>query len=165
MSYSLSEVAAAVGISARTLSDWVERKIIPLPRTGKGNPRRFDVRDTDRAALISALVTTGLPVGDAAKAVSVFSDDRSYKRPRAQLHRDGAKTLLIVDGEHASVVRAFDRAEFEDAMSKLYEESPAVVVLNVGAVLRRVDAALDGKGTPKPPAAAIFRHGRQLHHA
>ena len=95
----------------------------------------------------------------------MFSDERSYKRPRAQLHRDGAKTLLIVDGDHASVVRAFDRAEFEDAMSKLYEESPAVVVLNVGAVLRGVDAAIDAGVAPRPPAAAVYRHGRQLHHA
>ena len=104
MSYTLAQVADAVGVDARTLSDWLARGIIPAQKP-KGNHRRFGLRDLDRVALVSALVNTGFPASDAAKAVSVFSDERSYKRPpRAVVHRDGAKTLLIVDGDHASVV-------------------------------------------------------------
>jgi hypothetical protein len=47
-------------------------------------------------------------------------------------------------------------------MSKLFSKSHGTIVLNISETLKRVDAALAGKATPKPPAPAIFRHGRTM---
>jgi DNA-binding transcriptional MerR regulator len=164
MSYKLTQIADAVGMNARTLSDWLDRGIVPAPKTGKGNHRSFGVRDVDRVAIVHELTRIGLPTGEAAKAASVFSDDRSYKRPRAQLHKEG-KTFLVVDRDCARVVNAHTREEFEALMAGLWGSDYGVIALNVGETLRRVDAALDGKGTPKPPAAAIYRNGREMRDA
>ncbi len=162
--YKLSEVADAVGINPRTLSDWLDRGIIDAGRPGRGTHREFGVRDVDRIAIIHELTRVGLPVGEAAKAASVFSDERSFKRPRAQLHDDGAKTILLVTSDGASVHRAYDRESFDDAMVKLFGDERTITLLNVGATLKRVDAALAaGDSTPKPPAAAVYRNGRQMY--
>jgi DNA-binding transcriptional MerR regulator len=163
MSYKLAQIADAVGMNARTLSDWLDRGIIPAPRSGKGNHRDFGVRDVDRIAIVHELTRIGLPVADAAKAASVFSDERSKYRPRAQLHQEG-KTFLVIDGDCSRVVNAHERAEFESLMAGLFASDYGVIALNVSETLKRVDRALEsGASAPKPPAGAIYRNGRQLH--
>ena len=159
--FKLSQAAAAAGIPAPTLSSWIDRGFIPMPKNGTGNHHEFSLRDVDRIGIVAELARLGLPISEAAKAASAFSDERSAKRPKGQLHRDG-KTLLIIDADGTSVVRAFDRGGFEDAMSKLYADTRSVIVLNATEALRRVDAALAGSHKPLPPAGAIFRHGKQL---
>jgi DNA-binding transcriptional MerR regulator len=162
--YKLGQVAAAVGMNARTLGDWIDRGIVEAPRTGTGRHRDFGIREADRIALIHELTKIGLPVADAARAVSAFSDERGKCRPKAQLYRDGAKTILLVTEEGASVVAADDQEAFESAMTTVYSDVRTVTLLNVGEVLSRLDAAFAaGTHTPKPPAGAIYRHGRQLH--
>lgn len=162
--YKTAEVARAVGVSAQTLASWIDRRLIDLgPSPGTGTHRTFSSRDVDRVAIVHELTRVGLSVADAAKAASKFSDERSTKRSRAQLHGDDAKTLLVITQDGASVHRAYDRAEFEDAISKLYAEERTVICLNVGETLRRVDAALSGSRKPMPPAGAVFRNGKQLH--
>lgn len=133
-----------------------------MPKNGTGNHHEFSLRDIDRVGVVSELVRIGLPVSEAAKAASVFSDERSARRPKGQLHRDG-KTLLIVDADGTSVVRADDREVFEDAMSKLFADTRSVIVLNATEALRSVDRALAGSSKPMPPAAALYRNGKQLH--
>ncbi len=161
--YKLSQVAEAVGVNARTLSDWLDRKIIDLPATGRGNHRDFSIRETDKIAIIAGLTRLGLPVADAAKAARAFCDERSKGRPRAQLHTDGATTALLITQGVASVHRVYDKAEFDSVMSQLFADEFGVVVLNISAVLKRVDDALaKGASTPKPPAGAIYRYGRPL---
>ncbi len=118
----------------------------------RGNPRRFDVRDVDRVALISALVTTGLPVGEAAKAASAFSDERSKYRPRAQLHKEG-KTILVIDKDCARVVNAHEREEFESLMAGMFSSDHGG-----GGVERQRDVAQSGRG----PSKARTRRSRRL---
>lgn len=161
--YKLGQVAEAAGINARTLSDWLDRKIIAVPASGSGSHRTFDLHDVDRVAVVAELVRLGLPVAEAAKAASVFSDERSTGRPRGQLHGGDAKTLLVITQDGARVHRAYDKATFERAMEVLFAEDRSVIVLNVGEVTRRVDDALEGNGTPKPPAGVVFRNGREMH--
>lgn len=161
MSYKLSEVAAAVGISSATLATWCDRGMIPMPKTGKGTNRTFSIKDVDRAAIINELVRLSLPVAEASRAASIFSDERSTGRPRGQLYREG-KTLLIVDRDGTSVVNVHDRDEFEDAMSKLFSDERGVIVLSLSTLLARVDARLEGGATHNQPAGTLFRNGKQL---
>ncbi len=161
--YKLTQVAEAVGVNSRTLGDWLDRKIIDLPATGKGNHRNFGIRDVDRIAVVAELVRIGLPVAEAARAASVFSDTRSYKRPRAQLHEEG-KTFLVIDGDCARIINAHAREEFEALMAGMFSSDHGVVALNISETLKRVDSALaSGASTPKPPAGAIYRYGREMH--
>jgi DNA-binding transcriptional MerR regulator len=161
--YRLADVVAATDVPSATLLSWADRGFIPGAKVGRGNRRAFTLKDIDRAAIIAELTRVGLPIAEAAHAVRVFSDQPSVDRSRGSLFlEDGAKTLLVIDGEGTSVVKAHDRAAFEDAMSKLFSKSHGTIVLNVSEVLRRVDAALAGKATPKPPAAMLYRHGRSM---
>ncbi|QAY95106.1 hypothetical protein CWB41_04660 [Methylovirgula ligni] len=163
MSYKLAQTADAVGMNARTLSDWLDRGIIPAPRSGKGNHRAFGIRDVDRIAIVHELTRIGLPVAEAAKAASVFSDERSKYRPRAQLHQEG-KTFLVIDSDCARVVNAHTREEFESLMAGMFSRDHGVVALNVNTVVAQVDAALaSGGSAPKLPAGALYRNGKKLH--
>jgi DNA-binding transcriptional MerR regulator len=163
MSYKLSDVVAATGVPGATLLSWLDRGIIAAPKTGSGRHRSFDIRDIDRVAIINALTQLGLPVAAAAKAASAFSDDRSYRRPRAQLHADGY-TALLIDADKARVVRVESKAELDDLVARLFVNDFGIIALNVSATLHRVSAALDGKKpASRLPAAAVYRHGKQLH--
>lgn len=112
--YKLSQAAEAAGVAVATLGSWVDRRFIPMPKGGTGNHREFDLADVDRIAIVAELVRLGLPIARAAKAASEFSDKRSKGRARGQVF-DVGRTLLLVSQEGVSVVRAFDRDEFEDA--------------------------------------------------
>src|SRR5579863_32821 len=106
MSYKLSQAADAAGIPVATISSWIDRQLIPLPRTGSGNHRALTLKDVDRIALVAELVRVGLPVSEAAHAVRAFSDVPSPGKPRGALFVDGdAKTLLVFDGESATIVK------------------------------------------------------------
>ncbi len=165
MHIKLSEAARATGISARTLSDWIARGIIPAPKSGKGNHREFGIRDVDRIAVVHDLTKIGLPATEAARAASAFCDARSYKRPHAQLHADGAKTVLLVSKDGASVHAMRDRESFETAIGKLFADEHTLLLLNVSETLRRVDDVLlkGSTRTDRPAPYALYRNGRQLH--
>ena len=160
--FRLSEVAAAVGIELRTLPGWIDRRLIDIPASGSGHHRRFDRDDVNRIAIISALVRLGVSVSDAAKAASAYSDDCDGIRDVGDLYTEG-QTFLILDEDGARCINvSATREEFESAMASVYSETHGAVVINVGAVIAAAERALKGQPA-RPPAAAIFRHGRQMH--
>ncbi len=162
--FKLSEAAEAVGVELRTLSGWLDRRIIDIPGAGSGTNRRFGRDDVIRVGLISDLVRLGVSVSEAAKAASAFCDDANGDRDASELFPSG-KTFLFIDADGARVVNVdASREQFESAMQAVYSETHGAIVVNVGLLVERVDRAL-ASGTSKahPPAGAVFRHGKQLH--
>lgn len=160
--YKLSEVARATDISARTLTDWLSRKLVDVPAHGSGTHRRFSKDDTTRIALIADLTKVGVSVSDAAKAAASFCDEAGADRDASELFPSG-KTVLLIDADGARCINVdASREQFESAMKTVYAPERTVVMVVINHVVARVDAALDGNGKPMAPAAAIFRHGRQM---
>lgn len=161
--FRLSEAAAASSVEARTLSGWLDRRVVDMPASGSGNNRRFTRDDVIRVALIGDLTKIGLSVADAARTAAAFCDDAGANRDSGELFPNG-RTVLFVDQDGARCVNIDStREQFEAAMDTVYSADRTVIVVVVNSVVARVDAALSGNGKPMPPAAQVFRHGRALH--
>ena len=161
--FKLAQAARATGIGAPTLGAWLDRKLIDIPASGTGNHRTFTRDDVVRVALVVELTRLGVAVGEAAKGVACFCDDAGADRDAAELFPSG-RTLLLVDADGARCINVDGREQFDAAMLSVYADVRTAIVLNVNEVTRRVDAALaTGHATPRPPVAALYRHGRQLH--
>jgi DNA-binding transcriptional MerR regulator len=161
--YKLADVSRAVGLGAPTLLAWLDRKIVDIPANGTGNHRQFSKRDVERIGIVVELTRAGLPVSDSAKAAAVFADQAQDGRAAGTLFPTG-KTVLVIKEGGARCVNADERDAFESAMAAVYADVPAVTIMNCDLVLANVDRALAaGTHTTKPPATAIYRHGRQMY--
>jgi DNA-binding transcriptional MerR regulator len=158
----LSQAAQAANISARTLSDWLARKLIDIPAYGTGTHRQFTRDDVIRIALISELVGIGIAIGEAAKAAATLCDDAGADRDAADLFPNG-KTILLVDSENSRCINVADREQFESAMLAVYEDVRSVIAVVLNTVVARVDAALASGSPPRGAVTMLYRHGRQLH--
>lgn len=161
--FKLSEVASAAGVEVRTLTGWLDRRIVDVPAFGSGNNRRFSRDDAIRVALIADLTKVGVSISEAAKAAASFCDEAGGDRDAGELYPAG-RTVLIVDADSARCVNVeATREQFDSAMAEVYASERTAVVVVVNAIAKRVDAALAGLGKPLPPAAMVYRHGKQMH--
>lgn len=161
--FKLSEVANATGVDPRTLTNWLDRRIVEVPAYGSGSQRRFSRDDVVRVALIAELTRLGVSVSEAAHAAATYSDDAGSDRDASELFPSG-RTLLIIDADGARVINVdVPREQFESAMAAVYSETRAALVVSVNTVVAQVDAALEAGHAEYRPAAAIFRNGRELH--
>ncbi|MEI9914894.1 MAG: MerR family transcriptional regulator [Methylovirgula sp.] len=163
MTYALHDAATVTGLPAATVASWLDRGVIETTKPGKGGRREFSIRDLDRLAVIGELCRLGLPTAKAAQGAAAFSDQRSFKRPKGQLNRDGLQTYLVVRDGDATIYGVTDAKEFADTVRQIFSDSAGAIVVDVSEVLRRVDLAIAGKGAVQlmPPAAKIFRDGRE----
>ena len=160
--YKLSDVAQATSVPARTLTDWLSRKLVDVPTHGSGTHRRFDKDDVVRIGIIAELVRLGVSVSAAAKAASAFSDESHGGRDIGELFPSG-KTVLIADGDSARCINVADREQFESAMLSVYEDVRSVIAVVVNTVVARVDRALASGSSPRGAVAMLYRHGKQMH--
>lgn len=163
LTYALHDAATVTGLPAATVASWLDRGVIATTKPGKGGRREFSIRDLDRLAVIGELCRLGLPTAKAVQAAAAFSDQRSFKRPKGQLNRDGLQTFLVVRDGGAKVYGVGDYNEFAAAVQQLFSDNPGAIVVNVSEVLRRVDRAINGKSAVQitPPAGRIYRNGTE----
>jgi hypothetical protein len=150
-----ADVVRATGLPPRVLSDWLDRGVIVLGRddvdaAGSGSPRQFSRRRVNQIALTVELSRAGLPASLAAQAAAAFTDAPSPGRAAGDLFANG-ETLLIHGAAGSRVIAAHTRDDFAAAATDFSSNPGGMVVINVGAVLGRVDAAL---GTNKREHAA-----------
>jgi DNA-binding transcriptional MerR regulator len=134
--YKLSAAAHASGVSATNLAAWTDRGIIELrgedvDTSGSGTPRLYSRNRIIQVAIANSLTKVGLNILRAADAAAVFANENQAGRERGELFATG-RTMLVVTALETKVVNS-DRA--------LGDYGPAVVI-DVGKVVERVDAAL-----------------------
>jgi hypothetical protein len=145
MLYRAAAVARAAGITLGLLAQWVDRKIVRLappdvPAASSGVPRQFSRRRIDQIAIAAELVNVGISSSHAAEAASTFTDQPSKGRAAGELYPVG-KTLLVVAADGTSVVNVSESAALDSAIDVL---ASVAAIVNVGAVIDRVDRALAG---------------------
>lgn len=168
MLYRASAVAKAANIPLQRLSSWLDRGVIrmsgdDIDTQSSGIPRQFSRRRLYQIALTSELTRLGIDASAAARAAAVFADESQDGRAAGELFAEG-KTVLILDESGARCINIADRSAFEAAMQTVYADTRTVLAVNISTLVARVDVALAAKSRkPMPPAAAVFRNGRQLH--
>lgn len=136
--YGAPDVAAAAGISYRRLDHWTRLGVVTASirdSSGSGNPRAYHYVDVVEAALVARLVEFGVPLDVCRDAVAAV--DLELER----WHRRDDRAVLVVPPP-SSGARPHVAARGEPV------DRDAYLVVDVDALLDRVDHALDSLAEP-----------------
>ena len=134
LAYTLSDAAEAVGIPKKKLRRDADRKIIDLPKTGKGKQRPLALSTIYLIAVCHALTKVFVPPTTAMSLAKLFLEPQRGRK-LGTVFESGKTLMLVTDG-----VGSIINLEIDQDLSPHLRET--TIVVDLGAIISKVNARL-----------------------
>jgi hypothetical protein len=130
----MSDAATAAGVPKKKLSRDLDRKVIDLPKTGKGNHRSLVLPTIYHLAIGYALIKVFVPPTKAMDLAKKFFESQRGRKP-GTLFESGRTWLLISNG-----ASSITRQEIDEDISTHLQE--ATIAIDLSKIISNVNKRL-----------------------